>query len=54
MIHVREGHAPPSALVLDEPDIAHYLSGFGREGDDAQPDGSTMQVDQSVLRGVAG
>ena len=35
-IHVREGHAPPPRSVLDEPDIAHYLSGFGRAGDDAQ------------------
>lgn len=35
-IHVREGHGPPPSSVLDEPDIAHYLSGFGREGDDAQ------------------
>ena len=35
-IHVREGHAQPPRSVLEEPDIADYLSGFGREGDDAQ------------------
>jgi ribosomal protein S18 acetylase RimI-like enzyme len=35
-IPVREGHAPPPRSILEAPDIAHYLSGFGREGDDAQ------------------
>lgn len=35
-IHVREGHEPPPRSILDEPDIAHYLTDFGRDGDDAQ------------------
>lgn len=35
-IHVRDGDAPPPRSILDEPDIAHYLNGFGREHDDAQ------------------
>ena len=35
-IHVRDGDAPPPRSILDEPDIAHYLDGFGRERDDAQ------------------
>ena len=35
-IHVRDGQAPPPRSILEAPDIAHYLSGFGREGDDAE------------------
>lgn len=35
-IHLREGQAPPPRSILDEPDIAHYLTEFGRDGDDAE------------------
>lgn len=36
-IHVRVGQAPPPRAILDEPSMAHYLTGFGRrEGDDAE------------------
>ncbi len=35
-IHVRQGQTPPPRSTLDAPDIAHYLEGFGRKGDDAQ------------------
>ncbi len=36
-IHVPEGAPPPPRTVLDLPDIAHYLTGFGiRHGDDAE------------------
>ena len=35
-IHVRDGAMPPPRSILQQPGIAHYLSGFGREGDDAQ------------------
>jgi len=35
-IHLRDGQAPPPRSILEEPDIAHYLTGFGRDGDDAQ------------------
>jgi ribosomal protein S18 acetylase RimI-like enzyme len=35
-IHVPEGNEPPPRSVLDDPPIAHYLTGFGsRDGDDA-------------------
>ncbi len=35
-IHVGEGQTPPPRSILDAPDIAHYLEGFGRQSDDAQ------------------
>lgn len=36
-LHVRRGDPPFPRSVLDQPDIAHYLTDFGaREGDDAQ------------------
>lgn len=36
-IHVRPGQPTPTRSVLDEPSIAHYLSGFGEQaGDDAE------------------
>jgi ribosomal protein S18 acetylase RimI-like enzyme len=35
-IHVRDGSMPPPRSILQHPGIAHYLSGFGRDGDDAQ------------------
>jgi predicted acetyltransferase/ribosomal protein S18 acetylase RimI-like enzyme len=36
-IHVRPGNDAPPRSVLDEPDIAHYLSAFGElDGDDAE------------------
>jgi ribosomal protein S18 acetylase RimI-like enzyme len=35
-IHVRDGDVPPPRSILEEPGLAHYLVGFGRDGDDAQ------------------
>ena len=36
-IHVGSDEPPPPRSILDQPDIAHYLSDFGhRRGDDAQ------------------
>ncbi len=35
-LHVRNGDSPFALTVVDEPQIAHYLTGFGRSGDDAQ------------------
>lgn len=35
-IHVRDGQEPPPRSILEAPDIAHYLTDFGRDGDDAQ------------------
>jgi ribosomal protein S18 acetylase RimI-like enzyme len=46
-LYVREGDAPFPRSVLEQPDIAHYVDGFGRAGDlgiiglnDAQPIGA--------------
>jgi ribosomal protein S18 acetylase RimI-like enzyme len=35
-LHVRDGGEPFALTVVDEPQIAHHLTGFGRAGDDAQ------------------
>jgi GNAT superfamily N-acetyltransferase len=35
-IHVRDGEAAPSRAVLDDPHLSHYLTEFGRYGDDAE------------------
>ena len=36
-IHVRDGQPRPPRSILDEPALAHYLTGFGsHNGDDAQ------------------
>lgn len=34
-IHVRDGDTAPERSILDLPEIAHYIAGFGRPGDDA-------------------
>ena len=32
-IYVPSGAAPPTRAILEEPDIAHYAAGWGRDGD---------------------
>ena len=51
-IHVREGDPPADRSVLAAPEIAHYLDGFGRPGDDAQVavDGSGHPVGAAWCR----